>query len=49
MNELYQKSKKLGKAKGEKSEKANETQFPTVPEEEEPEPEVNAQETKKDK
>uniref|UniRef100_A0A4W5M292 Thioredoxin-related transmembrane protein 2b n=1 Tax=Hucho hucho TaxID=62062 RepID=A0A4W5M292_9TELE len=48
LNELYQKSKKLNKSKGDK---INESQFPPVPEEEEPE--VDAQEeeteTKKDK
>ncbi|XP_028831706.1 thioredoxin-related transmembrane protein 2-B [Denticeps clupeoides] len=53
LNELYQKSKKLSKTKGEKAEKANDSQFPPVPEEEEPEPDTNAQEeeseSKKDK
>lgn len=52
MNELYQKSKKLSK-KGERNEKAIESQFPPVPEEEEMEADTNAQEveteTKKDK
>lgn len=51
LNELYQKSKKLNKTKGEKNEKASESQFPPVPEEEEPEAEVaeNETESKKDK
>ncbi|XP_062377427.1 thioredoxin-related transmembrane protein 2-B [Sardina pilchardus] len=48
MNELYQMSKKLGKNKGERNEKANETQFPPVPEEEEHEAEANAQEVEKE-
>uniref|UniRef100_A0A8C8C0P2 Thioredoxin domain-containing protein n=1 Tax=Oncorhynchus tshawytscha TaxID=74940 RepID=A0A8C8C0P2_ONCTS len=51
LNELYQKSKKLNKSKGDRGDKINESQFPPVPEEEEPE--VDAQEdeteTKKDK
>ncbi|KAK2852398.1 hypothetical protein Q7C36_007599 [Tachysurus vachellii] len=51
LNELYQQSKKLNKTKGEKNEKASESQFPPVPEEEEPEAEVaeNETESKKDK
>lgn len=50
LNELYQKSKKLNKSKGDK---INQSQFPPVPEEEEPEqPGVDEEEeteTKKDK
>ncbi|XP_017540000.1 thioredoxin-related transmembrane protein 2-B [Pygocentrus nattereri] len=50
LNELYQKSKKLNKTKGEKSEKVNELHFPPVPEEEEePESQEVEKETKKDK
>ncbi|XP_067105832.1 thioredoxin-related transmembrane protein 2-B [Osmerus mordax] len=52
LNELYQKSKKLSKSKGDHGDKLSESQFPPVPEEEEPEAEVDAQEeteTKKDK
>lgn len=51
MNELYQKSKKLNKTKGERNEKASESQFPPVPEEEEPETDVAEmeKESKKDK
>jgi len=53
LNELYQKSKKLSKSKGERNEKAGDSQFPPVIEEEEPEADTNAQEveteTKKDK
>lgn len=45
LNELYQKSKKLNKTKGDK---VCETQFPTVPEEEEPE-QAEESESKKDK
>ncbi|XP_062851406.1 thioredoxin-related transmembrane protein 2-B isoform X2 [Trichomycterus rosablanca] len=50
LNELYQKSKKLNKTKGERGDKP-ESQFPPVPEEEEPEAEVQEQDTesKKDK
>lgn len=51
LNELYQKSKKLNKTKGDK---VSQPQFPTVPEEEEPEQQgPNTQgeesESKKDK
>uniref|UniRef100_A0A8B9LR07 Thioredoxin domain-containing protein n=1 Tax=Astyanax mexicanus TaxID=7994 RepID=A0A8B9LR07_ASTMX len=51
LNELYQKSKKLNKTKGEKNEKMSESQFPPVPEEEEPEAETQEidNESKKDK
>ncbi|KAK7166007.1 hypothetical protein R3I93_005942 [Phoxinus phoxinus] len=52
LNELYQKFKKLGKTKGEKSERPNESVFSPVPEEEEPETEtISAMDTesKKDK
>ncbi|KAK7161474.1 hypothetical protein R3I94_004230 [Phoxinus phoxinus] len=52
LNELYQKFKKLGKTKGEKSERPNESVFSPVPEEEEPETEtITAMDTesKKDK
>lgn len=52
LNELYQKSKKLSKTKGDRGDKTSESQFPPVLEEEEPEAEVDAQEeteTKKDK
>ncbi|KTG11085.1 hypothetical protein cypCar_00009712 [Cyprinus carpio] len=52
LNELYQKSKKLGKAKGEKFERPSESVFAPVPEEEEPEAEtITAMDTesKKDK
>ncbi|XP_059410412.1 thioredoxin-related transmembrane protein 2-B [Carassius carassius] len=52
LNELYQKSKKLGKVKGEKFERPSESVFPPVPEEEEPEAEtITAMDTesKKDK
>ncbi|KAL1023586.1 hypothetical protein UPYG_G00043200 [Umbra pygmaea] len=50
LNELYQKSKKLNKTKGDRSDKVNESQFPTVPEEEEPELDNHKEtETKKDK
>ncbi|XP_076830868.1 thioredoxin-related transmembrane protein 2-B [Brachyhypopomus gauderio] len=51
LNELYQKSKKLNKSKGERIEKPSESQFPPVPEEEEPETETQeaAKESKKDK
>ncbi|KAL2097369.1 hypothetical protein ACEWY4_006576 [Coilia grayii] len=53
LNELYQKSKKLSKTKGERNEKANDSQFPPLPEEEEPESDANTQEveleSKKDK
>ncbi|KAG1956421.1 thioredoxin-related transmembrane protein 2-B [Pimephales promelas] len=52
LNELYQKFKKLGKTKGEKSERLNESVFSPVPEEEEPETEtITAMDTesKKDK
>ncbi|TSK22560.1 Thioredoxin-related transmembrane protein 2-B [Bagarius yarrelli] len=51
LNELYQKSKKLNKTKGEKNEKAGELHFPPVPEEEEPETDVaeTEKESKKDK
>lgn len=52
LNELYQKSKKLGKTKGEKSEKLAEPAFSPVLEEEEPEAEtISAMDTesKKDK
>lgn len=52
LNELYQKYKKLGKTKGEKSERPNESVFSPVPEEEEPETEtITAMDTesKKDK
>lgn len=51
LNELYQKSKKLNKTKGERNE-PSESQFPPVPEEdEEPEAEVAEmeRESKKDK
>ncbi|XP_056136730.1 thioredoxin-related transmembrane protein 2-B [Lampris incognitus] len=54
LNELYQKSKKLNKAKGGHLDKANQSQFPPVPEEEEPEQagadaQGEASESKKDK
>ncbi|XP_051560012.1 thioredoxin-related transmembrane protein 2-B-like [Myxocyprinus asiaticus] len=52
LNELYQKSKKLSKTKGEKNERPSESQFAPVPEEEEPEAEtISAMDTesKKDK
>ncbi|XP_056096459.1 thioredoxin-related transmembrane protein 2-B [Rhinichthys klamathensis goyatoka] len=52
LNELYQKFKKLGKTRGEKSERPNESVFSPVPEEEEPETEtITAMDTesKKDK
>ncbi|KAL0202963.1 hypothetical protein M9458_000981, partial [Cirrhinus mrigala] len=52
LNELYQKSKKLGKTKGEKFERPTESVFSPVPEEEEPEAEtITAMDTesKKDK
>ncbi|KAA0722116.1 Thioredoxin-related transmembrane protein 2-B [Triplophysa tibetana] len=52
LNELYQKSKKLGKSKGEKSEQLTVPAFSPVPEEEEPEAEtISAMDTesKKDK
>lgn len=52
LNELYQKSKKLGKTKGEKFERFSESVFSPVPEEEEPEAEtITAMDTesKKDK
>ncbi|MCI4376152.1 hypothetical protein PGIGA_G00185140 [Pangasianodon gigas] len=51
LNELYQKSKKLNKTKGERNEKPSELQFPPVPEEEEPEADVagTEKESKKDK
>lgn len=52
LNELYQKFKKLGKNRGEKSERPNESVFSPVPEEEEPETEtITAMDTesKKDK
>lgn len=45
MNELYQKSKKLNKSKGDKE---SLSQFPPVPEEEEPST-AEESETKKDK
>ncbi|MCJ8730307.1 hypothetical protein PDJAM_G00183010 [Pangasius djambal] len=52
LNELYQKSKKLNKTKGERNEKPSESQFPPLPEEEE-EPEADVagteKESKKDK
>lgn len=47
LNELYQKSKKLNKVKGDK---LSLSQFPPVPEEEEPEQQAaDETETKKDK
>lgn len=54
LNELYQKSKKLSKTKGAAGDKAALSQFPPVPEEEEPEQEVGGAqeeelESKKDK
>ncbi|KAK1791895.1 hypothetical protein P4O66_013867 [Electrophorus voltai] len=51
LNELYQKSKKLSKSRGERSEKPSESQFPPVPEEEEPEADTQeaVKESKKDK
>ncbi|CDQ58895.1 thioredoxin-related transmembrane protein 2-B [Oncorhynchus mykiss] len=51
LNELYQKSKKLNKSKGDWSDKINESQFPPLHEEEEPEvdAQVEETETKKDK
>eukprot|EP00063_Salmo_salar_P075913 XP_014050748.1 PREDICTED: thioredoxin-related transmembrane protein 2-B-like [Salmo salar] len=49
LNELYQKSKKLNKSKGDQSDKINESQFPPLPEEEEPEVDAKEEETKKDK
>ncbi|KAF7710200.1 thioredoxin-related transmembrane protein 2-B [Silurus meridionalis] len=51
LNELYQKSKKLNKTKGERNEKLGDSQFPPVPEEEEPEMDVPEmeKESKKDK
>ncbi|XP_023854254.1 thioredoxin-related transmembrane protein 2-B-like [Salvelinus namaycush] len=49
LNELYQKSKKLNKSKGDQSDKINESQFPPLPEEEEPEVDAQEEETKKDK
>ncbi|KAM9530751.1 thioredoxin-related transmembrane protein 2-B-like [Salvelinus alpinus] len=49
LNELYQKSKKLNKSKGDQSDKINESQFPPLSEEEEPEVDAQEEETKKDK
>lgn len=49
LNELYQKSKKLNKTKGDRNEKPSESQFPPVPEEEEPEADGAEKESKKDK
>ncbi|XP_035645129.1 thioredoxin-related transmembrane protein 2-B-like isoform X2 [Oncorhynchus keta] len=51
LNELYQKSKKLNKSKGDWSDKINESQFPPLHEEEEPEVDAQGEETetKKDK
>ncbi|XP_064782259.1 thioredoxin-related transmembrane protein 2-B-like [Oncorhynchus masou masou] len=51
LNELYQKSKKLNKSKGDWNDKINESQFPPLHEEEEPEVDAQGEETetKKDK
>lgn len=49
LNELYQKTKKMNKTKGERNEKTSESQFPPVPEEEEPEADIADTESKKDK